>query len=190
MPEEVLPEDVVVSEEGLVAAEVIPVEVVVPEEVPVAEPAAVAEQVEAALVELVLVSVDLSPEWVEPASGRVRLADVERGNDIDIVMARTDALLVEEALAGTPAPRPRTHDLLLATVGALAGMVTGVTLTERRPDGVYVAILCVLRPDGSTAELDARPSDALNVALRSPGATLRATRALLDQATTDGRSPR
>jgi len=132
------------------------------------------------LVELTLASVELSPEGLQPATGTVSLVDLTAGGHLDIVMARADAVLVQEALSGTPAPRPRAHDLLLAAVAALSGAVTGVTLVERRPGGVYVASVRVLRPDGSVAELDARPSDALNVALRSPGAALRAHRSLVE----------
>jgi len=132
------------------------------------------------LVELALASVELSPDGLLPATGTVRLVDLAAGGQLDIVMARADAMLVQEAIAGVPAARPRTHDLLLAVIAALSGAVTEVALVERRPGGVYVATLRVLRPNGSVAELDARPSDALNVALRSPGAALRAARSLVD----------
>ena len=141
---------------------------------------AAADGVEPELVELALTSVELSAEGLQPATGTVSLADVEGGGRLDIVMARADAVLVQEALAGTAAARPRTHDLLLAAVEALSGAVTGATLVERRPGGVYVATLRILRPNGSVADLDARPSDALNVALRSRGAALRAVRSLVD----------
>ncbi len=145
-------------------------------------PEALAATVPAApeLVELTLASIELSPEGLQPATGTVSLVDLAAGGHLDIVMARADAVLVQEALSGTPAPRPRAHDLLLAAVAALSGAVTGVILVERRPGGVYVASVRVLRPDGSVAELDARPSDALNVALRSPGAALRADRTLIE----------
>ena len=139
-----------------------------------------ADGVEPELVELALTSVELSAEGLQPATGTVSLADVEGGGRLDIVMARADAVLVQEALAGTAAARPRTHDLLLAAVEALSGAVTGATLVERRPGGVYVATVRLLRPNGSVADLDARPSDALNVALRSRGAVLRAVRSLVD----------
>ena len=132
------------------------------------------------LVELALASVELSPEGLQPATGTVSLVEMEGGRKLDIVMARAEAVLVQEAIAGEIPARPRTHDLLLAAVQALSGAVTGVTLVERRAGGVYVANLRVLRPDGSSAELDARPSDALNVALRSSGAVLRASPALMD----------
>ena len=132
------------------------------------------------LVELALAAVELSPEGLQPATGTVSLVEMEGGRKLDIVMARADAVLVQEAIAGETPARPRTHDLLLAAVRALSGAVTGVTLVERRAGPVYVANLRVLRPDGSTAELDARPSDALNVALRSSGANLWASPALMD----------
>lgn len=132
------------------------------------------------LIELALASVELSPEGLQPATGAVSLVDMAGGGHLDIVMARADAALVQDAIAGAVPPRPRTHDLLLAAVEALAGAVTGVTLVERRAGGVYVANLRIRRPDGSEVELDARPSDALNLALRSTGAVLRAERSLVD----------
>jgi len=130
-------------------------------------------------VELALASVELSLEGMLPATGRVSLVGMEGEGQIDIVMARTDAVLVQEAIAGTAAPRPRTHDLLVAAVEALGGAISGVTLVERRAGGVYVASLQVTRADGSVVELDARPSDALNVALRSSGAVIHAARELV-----------
>jgi bifunctional DNase/RNase len=132
------------------------------------------------VVELALASVHLAPPEVQPATGTVSLLDLAGGGQLDIVMARADAVLVQEAIAGAAPPRPRTHDLLLAAVEALGGAVVAVTLVDRRAGGVYVANLRVRRSDGSTVELDARPSDALNVALRSTGAVLQAARFLLD----------
>lgn len=147
-----------------------------PEPPPAPAPVGAAEE----LVELALASVDLAPEGQQPAIGTVSLVDMEGGGRLDIVMARADAALVQEAIAGVEPPRPRTHDLLVAAVFALGGTVVGVTLVERRAGGIYVASVRVRRQDGSIAELDARPSDALNVALRSSGAVLRAARSLID----------
>ncbi len=87
-----------------------------------------AEAAEPDLVELALASVELSPEGLQPATGTVSLVEVDGAGRLDIVMARTDALLVQEALSGTAPPRPRTHDLLLAAVAALSGAVSGVSV--------------------------------------------------------------
>ena len=149
-------------------------------ELPAEPDPAASEPPEPDLVELALASVELSGEGLQPATGTVSLVDMEGGGKLDIVMARADALLVQEAISGVAPPRPRTHDLLLAVVDALAGVITGVTLVERRAGGLYVANLRVRRPDGSSIALDARPSDALNVALRSTGAVLQAARSLVD----------
>jgi bifunctional DNase/RNase len=157
--------------------------VLVPEAAPAPQPAPDGDGAQIAqpeVVELALAAVELSPEGRHPAVGTVSLLEVGGSAQVDIVMARADAVLVQEAIAGTVAPRPRTHDLLLAAVRALGGAVVGVTLVERRTGGVYVASLRVRRSDGFTVELDARPSDALNVALRSSGAVLQANRSLLD----------
>lgn len=132
------------------------------------------------VVELALASVELSAEGLQPATGTVSLVDMEGGARLDIVMARPDAMLVQDAIAGLTPPRPRTHDLLLAAVEALGGAISGVTIVERQAGGVYLATLRVRRPDGSVAELDARPSDALNLALRSTGAVLSAVRTLVE----------
>ena len=148
---------------------------------PVAPPGPVAPAPAAAdeLIEMAVASVELSPDGILPVTGTVSLVDMEGGGRLDIVMARPDAALVQEAIAGVLPTRPRTHDLLVSAVLALGGSVVGVSIVERRAGGVYVASLRVRRQDGSTAELDARPSDALNVALRSTGAVLRAATSLV-----------
>ncbi len=133
-------------------------------------------------VELALTGVDLSDAWVDPATATVGLVPISGGARMEIVMSRVDGQLLQEALSGTPAPRPRAHDLLLSVVEVLGGEVTAVVVTEKRDDGLFVAVLTVKRPDGSEVEVDARPSDAINVALRAPSAVLYARRTLLDGA--------
>lgn len=130
-------------------------------------------------VPLALAGVELSPEGVAPAIGTVTLTDVATGRRLDIIMGRPDAALLEEAIAGIAPPRPRPHDLMLAAIEALDGVVVHVSLVERRPGGIYVARVDVAKPDGSIVSLDARPSDALNLALRAPAAALWATSELL-----------
>jgi hypothetical protein len=101
------------------------------------------------------------------------------GEHLDIVMARADALCVQQAVANQDPPRPRTHDLVLAAIVALGARVTEARILDRRTGGVFLAELVLEAADGSVVRLDARPSDALNVALRSPGASLSANAALL-----------
>lgn len=132
------------------------------------------------VVELALTGVDLSATWVDPPTATVGLVPVTGGARIEIVMSRVDGQFLQEALSGAPPPRPRTHDLLLAVVLALGGEVTAVVLTEKREDGLFVAAVSVKRADGSEVQLDARPSDAINVAVRAPSAVLYARREVLE----------
>ena len=135
---------------------------------------------EGGFVELALAGVELSPEWQAPQTATVTLVELEGSRRLEIVMGRSDGVLVQEALAGTPPPRPRTADLLAAVVQALGGIVERVAIVDRRAGGIYHAQLLLRRPDGEVERLDCRPSDGLNVALRSPGAGLEALEVLLE----------
>jgi len=60
--------------------------------------------------------------------------------------------------------RPNTHDLLQHVIADLGGRVERVVVTELRA-GTYYAVLRV-QANGKLLEIDARPSDAIAVALR------------------------
>jgi len=62
-------------------------------------------------------------------------------------------------------PRPMTHDLLRNLVAGFDARVTKVVVTELRDDTFFAAIWLERR--GQHITLDARPSDALALALRS-----------------------
>ena len=60
-------------------------------------------------------------------------------------------------------PRPLTHDLLVAAVELLGGQFQDVIISELK-EHTYYATLRVVK-DGSIIEIDARPSDAIAVAI-------------------------
>jgi bifunctional DNase/RNase len=130
-------------------------------------------------VELAIAGIELGPVYAVPPVGTIQLVDIEGGNRLDIVMARADAEAIQQAVASKEAARPRTHDLVLAAIAALGGRTSMARILDRRPGGIYVADLVVETASGDEVHLDARPSDALNVALRSDGAGLMARAALL-----------
>jgi bifunctional DNase/RNase len=57
-----------------------------------------------------------------------------------------------------------THDLLRSTIEELGGRIDRVVITDLR-DATFYAILHLER-DGQKVEVDARPSDAMALALR------------------------
>jgi RNA polymerase sigma factor (sigma-70 family) len=73
-----------------------------------------------------------------------------------------DALALQ--LGGETTPRPMTPDLMARTIEALGGSVERVAITRLRENTFYA--LVALAVNGRHEELDARPSDALNLAAR------------------------
>lgn len=80
---------------------------------------------------------------------------------VGLYEANAIALEVEKI---TP-PRPMTHDLLRNLIHGLNSRVQKVVITELKDDTFYAVIW--MEQDGETVSLDARPSDALALALRS-----------------------
>jgi len=68
-------------------------------------------------------------------------------------------------LEGVQTPRPMTHDLLRTVVDALGARVTEVVV-HSLVESTFHASVVVARADGTTVSVDARPSDAIALALR------------------------
>lgn len=101
----------------------------------------------------------------------------ERYLPIWIGPAEADAIAVK--LQGVSVPRPLTHDLLCSVIGALGATVDSVIVCDLKSDTFYAKI--VLNVDGSQAEIDSRPSDALALAVRT-GVPIYVEEAVLDKA--------
>ncbi|HUT15301.1 MAG TPA: bifunctional nuclease family protein [Anaerolineae bacterium] len=89
-------------------------------------------------------------------------ADAERYLPIWIGPYEADAIVM--ALQGLEAPRPLTHDLLKNAISALGGTVSHILVAELSDNTYYGRI--VMDADGRHMELDARPSDAMALAVR------------------------
>ena len=83
-------------------------------------------------------------------------------------------------LEGVQTPRPMTHDLLRSAVESLGGTVEAI-LVHALVENTFHATITVRRGDGSTIELDARPSDAIALALRC-GARIRVSPQVFSEA--------
>lgn len=76
-----------------------------------------------------------------------------------------EASSIAAELAHEEPPRPNTHDLLLRVIEDLEGRVVSAVVTELR-GATYFAVLNV-DTRGARREIDARPSDAVAIALRA-----------------------
>ena len=95
----------------------------------------------------------------------VVLKDVQSDALVPIWVGIFEANAIALEIEKTATPRPMTHDLLANLIRTLDGEVRRVVINELRDD-VYYAVIWMER-DGELISLDARPSDALALALRT-----------------------
>jgi hypothetical protein len=107
----------------------------------------------------------------------LREKGAERYLPIFIGPAEAKAILVK--LKGENVPRPMTHDLLQAIVDSLGASIDSIIVSDLKSDIFYAKI--ILNIDGVQTEIDARPSDALALAIRI-GAPIYAEESVLDKA--------
>ena len=86
----------------------------------------------------------------------------ERYLPIFIGPAEANAIAIK--LRGEALPRPLTHDLLRNVVEALGASVDSIRISDLMNDTFYAKI--ILNVEGAQLEVDARPSDALALAVR------------------------
>jgi bifunctional DNase/RNase len=113
----------------------------------------------------------------------VILKDVEQDRYLPIWIGAWEASAIAMRLQGLTAERPLTHDLFAATLERLDVRVDRVVISELA-DETYHARLYLQR-DGQEVEVDARPSDALALAVRAE-VPIFAAEAVLAQAALGG----
>ena len=84
---------------------------------------------------------------------------------IPIFIGEPEAVAIECAVRGVPAPRPLTHDLMRDVITELGAEVSRVVITELR-DATYFAEIHLSTAAGPRV-VSARPSDAVALALRT-----------------------
>ena len=112
--------------------------------------------------EVEVVAVGLDPRTQTPA---VLLEGKRDKRHLAMVIGPAEATGIAVPLQGLTPPRPLTHDLFLTLFGRLNVQVTRVVITDLRDD-IYYATLHLTAP-GTTFTLDARPSDAIALAIRA-----------------------
>lgn len=98
----------------------------------------------------------------------VLLRDRDKTVYLPIWIGPAEAMSIQMELENKQPPRPMTHDLMSNILRELGVGLEHVTVNEYR-DTVYYATL-TLATTGGPQEVDARPSDAIALALRSKAA--------------------
>jgi hypothetical protein len=109
----------------------------------------------------------------------VVLKDVASDRVLPIWVGIFEANAIALELEKTAMPRPMTHDLLRNVTRALNAVVQKVVVSELRDD-TFVAVVW-MEQEGETVAIDARPSDAIALALRWD-CPIYASRVVLDNA--------
>ena len=94
----------------------------------------------------------------------VFLREVDGPRSFPIVIGLFEATSIDRRVRGELPPRPLTHDLMRTLIEELDGDVQDVLITALN-DHTYFAQIRI-RKDGELVELDARPSDALALAVQ------------------------
>jgi hypothetical protein len=94
----------------------------------------------------------------------VILAEQEGDRRLPIWIGLPEAHSIAAQLDARTPPRPNSHDLAKRLIEGLEGVVLRVVVTDLR-DGIYYARID-LEQRGRVVAIDARPSDAIAIALR------------------------
>src|SRR6185312_2470763 len=80
-----------------------------------------------------------------------------------IIISIFEATSLDRRVKGYPSPRPLTHDLLVSVADSLGGEFQSVVISELKEHTYYARLR--IKHDGELIEIDARPSDAIAVAV-------------------------
>lgn len=96
------------------------------------------------------------------------LNEVEGQRRLPIIIGAFEAQAIAFGLENIHPPRPMTHDLLRNAIVNLGGMVTDIVIDELREGTFFAKIRYEV--SGEMGQLDARPSDAVALAVRCDAA--------------------
>jgi len=120
------------------------------------------------------VEVEVRGVQLDPTTGSPVVQLVEKGKAgraLPIWIGPFEAQAIAAEMQGMPLPRPLTHDLMKRLVESLGGRLDHVVIGDLR-DNTYFATLHLAGADGKDIAIDARPSDAIALALRLHGPIL------------------
>ncbi len=113
-----------------------------------------------------MIHMELSKIIITETSDHQIIVLKERGGQrsFPIVIGLNEAWAIDRAVKGITTPRPLTHDLMGNVIECLNAGVIRVVINDLRNNTFYAKI--VLQQNGSTVEIDSRPSDAIALAMQ------------------------
>ncbi len=93
----------------------------------------------------------------------IYLKEVDGPRQFPILIGIFEATSIDRRVKGFEAPRPLTHDLLVSVAENLGGEFQSVMISELKEHTYYAKLQ--IKHEGELIEVDARPSDAIAVAV-------------------------
>lgn len=112
----------------------------------------------------------------------VVLKERDKNRYLPIWIGIVEASAIGLAIQGVESPRPMTHDLLAQALVACRATLHTITITDLQAGTFYGQIL-LTTADGNEQILDARPSDAIALAVRL-GVPIQVAESVMDEAST------
>jgi bifunctional DNase/RNase len=95
----------------------------------------------------------------------ILLREIDGNKRLPIIIGAFEAQAIALEIEGIKPPRPLTHDLLKQLTDSLGATVIEIIIDELRDNTFYAKI--ILEVSGFSQEIDARPSDAIALAVRA-----------------------
>ena len=93
----------------------------------------------------------------------IYLKEVDGDRQFPILIGIFEASSIDRRVKGIASPRPLTHDLVVSVIEQLGAELQDVVISELREHTYYAKLR--VRYQGELVEIDARPSDAIAVAV-------------------------
>src|SRR5579871_1067088 len=129
---------------------------------------------------MAMVEIKVSQLTVDPFTNMplLILADADGREALPIAIGPVEAAAIASELEKIPLERPTAHDLMKTLVKACAAAVLRVEIRDVRGTTFYAAI--VLSTAAGEQAIDARPADAIALALRA-GAPIRVAQQVIER---------
>ena len=113
-----------------------------------------------------LVESELARIIITEMSGDQVVVLKEKGGErnFPIIIGIFEAVAIDRGLKGIGIPRPQTHDLIDNVIREMGGELERIVVNDLK-ESTFYALLHV-RQDGKDVAVDARPSDAIALAVR------------------------
>jgi bifunctional DNase/RNase len=95
---------------------------------------------------------------------QITLREADGSRELSILVGRFEVSAIERIVNERPSERPLTHDLAAALVESLEGKIVRAVIDDLKDDTYFAKV--VLKRGTEEVAVDARPSDAITLALK------------------------